>query len=557
MEVWGEGAAVVEHRGVRRFATSYNELARLSRRFAAELERRAIAPGDRVVVWGGNSAGWVAAFFGCVLRGVLPVPLDASGSTEFAKRIVGEVSPRLVVGDRALLSRLPVGLLGSASLPLETLETALPRELGQTVELGRGSPLQILFTSGTTGEPKGVVQTHGNLLASLGPIEREIAKYRRYERWVHPLRFLHTLPLSHVFGQFMGLWVPPLLGATVHYESRGTASRLAELIPAERVHVLAAVPRTLALLRAHLLAQDPALAGKIEAAQGEAIGRRWWRFRRVHRALGLRFWAAVCGGATLSEELERFWTTLGFALVQGYGLTETSALVTLNHPFKTARGSLGRPLPGRELRLGPNGELEVRGEMVSTASWREGRLVTRGAGNEWLPTGDLAAFDADGRVRFLGRTGQRLVTAAGLNVYLQDVEQALEREPGLQGAVALALPDGAGGEEPGAVVLAHAGRRAAEAAVARANGVLAAHQQVRRWWLWPGLELPRTATGKVQRKTVEGWAREQAAGGGAGWARERGRRFPSGRCRRPSGRAADICRVAARRGCGDRCGAAG
>ena len=512
MEVWGGGVAVVEHRGVRRFATSYGELARLSRRFAAELERRAIAPGERVVVWGGNSAGWVAAFFGCVLRGVLPVPLDASGSVEFAERIVGEVSPRLVVGDRALLSRLPVPVRGSASLALETLETALPREPGRTVELRRGSPLQILFTSGTTGEPKGVVQTHGNLLASLGPIEREVGKYRRYERWVHPLRFLHTLPLSHVFGQFMGLWVPPLLGATVHYESRGTASRLAELIPAEGVHVLAAVPRTLALLRAHLLAQDPALAGEIEAAQGEAIARRWWRFRRVHRALGLRFWAAVCGGATLSEELERFWTTLGFALVQGYGLTETSALVTLNHPFRTARGSLGKPLPGRELRLGVNGELEVRGEMVATGSWREGRLVTRGAGNEWLPTGDLAAFDVDGRVRFLGRTGQRLVTAAGLNVYLQDVEQALEREPGLQGAVALALPDGAGGEEPGAVVLAHAGRGAAAAAVARANGVLAAHQQVRRWWLWPGLELPRTATGKVQRRTVESWARAQVAG---------------------------------------------
>ncbi len=523
MERWGPQAAVVEHKGVRRYGTSYGELARLSRRFAAELERRGVGPGERVVLWGANSAEWIAAFFGCVLRGVLPVPLDAAGGAEFAERIVREVAPRLVVGDRELLARLA----GRQGLALEDLDGALPREPGRLeAALTPDSPLQILFTSGTTGEPKGVVQTHRNLLASLGPIEREIAKYRRFERWVHPLRILHTLPLSHVFGQLMGLWVPPLLGAAVVYESRVTGSRLAELIPGERVNVLAAVPRTLGLLRAQLLSRDSSLAGEIEAAQGEAIGRRWWRFRRVHGALGLRFWAAVCGGATLAEELERFWTTLGFALVQGYGLTETSALVTLNHPFQTARGSLGRPLPGRELRLGANGELEVRGEMVATASWRGGQMVTgEGAGQAgqagqpdqggWLATGDLAAFDADGRVRFLGRTGQRLVTAAGLNVYLQDVEQVLERQTELEVAVALALPDGAGGEEPAAVVLARAGRAAAGAAVARANGLMAAHQQVRRWWLWPELELPRTATGKVRRGMVESWAREQArvAGG--------------------------------------------
>ena len=516
MRGWGDAIAVVEHRGVRRYPTRYGELAALSRRFAAELERRGIRPGERVVVWGENGAGWIAAFFGCVLAGVLPVPLDATGSVEFAERIVREVSPRLVVGDGALLARLDLGRGqmggqpgGPDRLPLETLAAALPGGPGRLnrPELTPGSPLQILFTSGTTGEPKGVVHTHGNLLASLSPIEREIAKYRRYERWVHPLRFLHTLPLSHVFGQFMGLWVPPLLGATVHYESRVTGSRLAELIPGERVHVLAAVPRTLGLLRGHLLGRDAALAGEIEAARGEPVARRWWRFRRVHRALGLRFWAAVCGGATLPEELERFWTTLGFAVVQGYGLTETAALVTLNHPFQTARGSLGKPLPGRELRLGLHGELEVKGAMVAGSSWQGGRMVTREG--PWLSTGDLASFDEHGRVQFLGRTGQRLVTSAGLNVYLQDVEQALEGQPELRGAVVLALPDEGGGEEPAAVVVGSG----AEAAVARANGSLAAHQQVRRWWVWPGLELPRTATGKVRRKAVENWAREQARNG--------------------------------------------
>ena len=513
MERWGAagGTAVVDHRGVRRFATGYRELAATARRFAVELEARGIGPGERVVLWGANGASWTSVFFGCVLRGALVVPLDASGSAEFAERILQEVTPRLIVGDRALLGKLRKN--ECAQIALEDLGAALARrpqasrQATEAAGLSGETPLQILFTSGTTGEPKGVVHTHRNLLASIAPIEREIGKYRRYERLVHPLRFLHTLPLSHIFGQFMGLWLPPVLGAEVHYEQRGTASHLLELIPRERINVLAAVPRTLALLRGYMLTERPDLQREIEAAQGEPIARRWWRFRRIHRDLGLRFWAAVCGGATLQPELEQFWTTMGFALVQGYGLTETAALVTLNHPFKPSHGSLGAPLPGRELRLGASGELEVKGDMVAGASWQNGGMVPRE--NPWLSTGDLATLDADGKVSFLGRTGQRLVTAAGLNVYLQDVEQALERQGGIDGAVVLAMPSNDGGEEPAAVVLAHGGAAPAASAVAAANASLAAHQQVRQWWLWPALELPRTATGKIKRRQVEDWAREQ------------------------------------------------
>ncbi|RRA47793.1 AMP-binding protein [Acidipila sp. EB88] len=555
MRHWGASIALVEHRGIRRYPITYAELATLAARFAALLEQQHIGPGERVLLWGHNSAAWIAAFFGCVLRGVLPVPLDATGSVDFARRILAETTPRLLVADASLLALLNAPEPGlpaldlPSQLPLDTLAANLPAHEAAAVPLTPDTPLQILFTSGTTGEPKGVVQTHRNLLASLSPIEREIRKYRRYERWVHPLRFLHTLPLSHVFGQFMGLWVPPLLGATVHYEPRLQAARLLALLPRERIHVLAAVPRTLSLMRAHLLTTVPTLASALEAAAGEPWQRRWWRFRRIHRQLGFRFWAAVCGGATLPPELEQFWTTLGFGLIQGYGLTETAALVTLNHPFKVARGSLGKPLPGRSLRLNAAGELEVRGDMVATSRWQGGRIVPASAsstqavapgrasaraGDEpagmpapsadpapseyWLPTGDLARIDPSGEVRFLGRTGQRLVTAAGLNVYLQDLEDVLVRESGIHEALVfrLALPSASAGaapaeDEAAAVLVVPAGPQAAAAAIDAVNTKLAAHQQIRHWWLWPALGLPRTATGKVQRRTVEAWALEQAS----------------------------------------------
>ncbi len=166
--------------------------------------------------------------------------------------------------------------------------------------LSRSTPLQIIFTSGTTSEPKGIVHTHGNVLASLDPIEREIARYRRYARPFHPLRFLHTLPLSHVFGQFMGLWVPPLLAAEVHFESRLDAPRLIQIIHAQRISVLAAVPRVLELLRSHLTRLDPTLATRLKPRRMSPRSVRWWRFRRQHRLFGWKFWAFVCGGATLA-----------------------------------------------------------------------------------------------------------------------------------------------------------------------------------------------------------------------------------------------------------------
>src|SRR5208282_3627312 len=147
--------------------------------------------------------------------------------------------------------------------------------MGVVTGLSRDTPLQILFTSGTTGEPKGVVLTHGNVLSSVGPIEDGAQPYMRYERLVHPLRILHTLPLSHVFGQTMGLWVPPVLTAELHFESRLAAPHLIELIHSERISVLAAVPRVLALLKTHLEATHDGLAERTAGSQKLSPLRRW------------------------------------------------------------------------------------------------------------------------------------------------------------------------------------------------------------------------------------------------------------------------------------------
>lgn len=501
---YGSDHAVVSHTGNRSLPSTYAELAELSACFAAEFARRGIVSGDRILLWGQNSAAWIAAFYGCVLRGILVVPLDAAGDPRFAQRVIAETSPRLLVGDPSLLQKLQ-----PSDVPALALDaTGLSAPSYEPVPgLSRSTPLQIIFTSGTTSEPKGIVHTHGNVLASLDPIEREIARYRRYARPFHPVRFLHTLPLSHVFGQFMGLWVPPLLAAEVHFESRLDAPRLGQLIHTQRISVLAAVPRVLELLRSHLTRLDPTLADRLETAQDASAFGRWWRFRRQHRLFGWKFWAFVCGGATLPADLEQFWTHLGFALIQGYGMTETTALVTLNHPFHTARGSIGKPLAGREVRVAEDGEILVRGDSIADTEWRAGYAQARNAEEGWLHTGDLAARNAQGELVFAGRKSDLIVTAAGLNVHPQDVEGALTHQPGVRDACAFAF-DGGGGPQPAAALLM-SDVAMAEAAVTSANTTLADYQQIRRWLLWPDPDFPRTSTSKVKRREVA--ARAQLA----------------------------------------------
>jgi long-chain acyl-CoA synthetase len=493
--------AVVHFQGNRRRATTYGELALLAGRFAALLAQREIGLGDRVLLWGENSAEWIAAFYGCLLRGVLAVPLDAYGSAEFAQRVSADVRPKLAVGDAVLLHQLPSEWL---RLSFDDWLSALPaEEAGPIAGLSRQTPLQILFTSGTTGDPKGVVLTHGNVLASVEPIEAGAQPYMRWERLLaHPLRILETLPLSHVFGQTMGLWVPPIFTAQVHFESRLVAGRLIETIKRERISVLAAVPRVLALLKTHLEASHPGLTERIAASTGIRAWKRWWRFRDVHSAFGLKFWAVISGGGALPGPLEQFWNALGLVVVQGYGMTETSALITLNHPFHVARGTIGKPMPGREVKLGPDGEVLVRGESISAASWSGGAMRPRA--NEWLATGDLAESGPGGELRFLGRKSEVIVTAAGMNLHPEDLEAAIEQEPGVTACAVVAM-ETASGPEPCAILAMRGHGDGAAAAIERANQRLAEFQQLRRWILWPEPDLPRTSTGKVRRKAVSAW----------------------------------------------------
>jgi long-chain acyl-CoA synthetase len=506
--------AYVHRRGYRVQHWSYGDVLASAYQFARELESRGIGHNDKVLLWGENCAEWIAAFFGCVLRGAVVVPIDKIAAPDFAQRVAQQVDARLCVcGPDKEVAGVP-------RFDLESLQQSVslyPADAVETLSLTRDDIVEIVFTSGTTAEPRGVVITHGNILANLEPLEREIGKYLKYERIFHPIRFLNLLPLSHVFGQFLGIFLPQLLSGTVIFHDSLNPTEIIRLVREQRISVVVAVPRLMESLK-DKIERDMDAAGRRQwfdkqfaAAQGEHFVRRWWRFRRIHSQFGWKFWAFISGGAALDGDTEEFWRRLSFVVIQGYGLTETTSLISLNHPFRTGKRSIGKVLEGREMKLDENGEILVRGPNVAAGYWqgKELRSVLNEEG--WFRTGDLGEVDAEGNLYFRGRKKNVIVTREGMNVYPDDLEAALRHQPEVRDCVVVPLEQGGNAEACAALLLRDSADP--DAVVQRANQRLAEFQRIRRWVVWPEPDFPRTPTQKPRTNVIQSYAEANFEGG--------------------------------------------
>ena len=509
----GASCAFVSRRGLRTVRWSYKGVAETAWRFARELEARGVEQGERVLIKAENSPEWVAAFFGTVARGAVVVPLDAESAPHFVESVRQQTEAKLILLDDTEACK-PEGL---QHLNINDLRESVAHHERTPYETFRqpreDEVVEIVYTSGTTTEPKGVVLTHGNLLANIAPLESEIEKYLKWERLVHPLRFLSLVPLSHVFGQFMSIFIPQLLGGEVFFQASLNPSEIIETTRREKISVMVAVPRLLDTLRDKIerdWEKEDRSRVRLEKADGWSVVRRLWAFRDVHRKFGWKFWAFISGGATLSADTESFWQRTGFAVIQGYGMTETASLISVNHPFKRSRGSIGRTLPGHDIKLGPEGEIMVRGANVSPGYWQTGAKPARSE-DGWLRTGDVGEMDAEGNLYFKGRKKEVIVTAAGLNIYPEDLEAALDAQPEVRSSVVIAI-DGAHGPEPLAVLILRDDEMNAQEAIERANRSLATYQQIRRWTVWTEGDFPRTSTMKVRKREIAEILKAKPAG---------------------------------------------
>jgi len=492
--------------GYRVWEYSYRQVASLARACAGRLREAGLAPGDAVIVWSENRPEWIVALWGALLGGQVVVPIDFRVSPDFLWRVQEKTAARvLLVGDHVSLGEPRPGVQAWKIRQLGAAETASGTAAAERPDHRQGAATaEIIFTSGATAEPKGVVITHRNILANIVPIEREVRKYQRYFRLFSPIRFLNLLPLSHMFGQAMATFIPPMLPGIVIFSHSYNPQEIVRLIRARRVSVLVCVPKMLEVLKDYIARVAPEAA--TPSTEPMHWAKRWWVYRRVHSRFGFKFWAFVVGAAPLDPALEEYWGRLGFAVIQGYGLTETAPIVTLNHPLKARRGTVGSPIAGVQVKIAEDGEILVRGENVTTGYYNAPGETRAAFEDGWLHTGDIGSIDESGRLTIRGRKKEMIVTPEGLNVFPEDVERAIAAQPGVrESAVVGVSPAGAREERVHAVLLLEAGADA-EAVVRGANARLEDHQRIRSFSIWPGGALPRTeGTGKLRRKEIQRW----------------------------------------------------
>ena len=487
--------------GFRRWTYTYADVARAANAFAARLHSAGIGKGDAVIFWSENRPEWVVAFWGCLLQGAVAVPLDYRASSDFLWKVAGIVTARAILTgdeiDQSAIDRVP----GIQHWRLAEIDWQSQASVARAV-VTKEDTAEIIFTSGATAEPKGVVITHGNVLANVVPVEREILKYRKYARPFSPIRFLNLLPLSHMFGQSMATFIPPMLAGTVIFMRGYNPHDIIRTIKAQRVSVLVSVPKVLDVLREHVLRAVP--EADTPPPAGEHFAKRWWRYRRVHRQFGLKFWSFVVGAAPLDPSLEEFWSRLGFAVIQWYGLTETAPIVSLNHPFSTRRGSVGKAIAGVEVKIAPDGEILVKGENVTKGYFGAAQATADAFADGWFHTGDIGEVDGQGRLFIKGRKKEMIVTPEGLNVFPEDVERAVAAIPGVKDVAVVGARAGSE-ERVHAVVVTDEGVDP-QGLVKAANLTLADHQKIRGISVWPSSELPRTeGTGKLKRREIRDW----------------------------------------------------
>jgi long-chain acyl-CoA synthetase len=503
-------------------AWSYRDLDRRARFAAWRLRALDLEPGDRLLTWSPSTPELAATYYAAMHARLVIVPLDLRMSPDAVETIVRASGARhLVLGTgrdapdarAARLTDFPTTTVDDlVAVPAdddplfpddwEARQAAWQRPAADEM-------FELIFTSGTTGTPKGVMLTHDNVVASI----------ESFHHIVPPMdhRLVSLLPLSHLLEQAVGLYYALDVGADVLYVRSRNPRVIFDALRDHRVTSMVVVPQILDLFWSAI---EREIAKKGRTATVDRLRRvarrlpyplRRLLFRSIHRQLGGHFRLFLSSGAFLPPTLQQAWEDLGITVLQGYGATETGtgSCATLEDH---APGTVGRVPEGIEMRLAPDGEIQFRGRTVFSGYWNAPELTAEAFTDDgWYRTGDLGHFDDEGRLVLSGRIKDMIVLPNGFNVYPEDIENALrvaelrdavvvETAPGRIEAVVLALPD----EEPAAT------KARVGAAVKAANATLGPNQRIAGWRLWPTEDFPRTHTLKIKRDPIRRWAAAEA-----------------------------------------------
>ncbi len=523
---------------------TYAQLQDHARRGAAALGARGITPGHTVMLLSENRPQWGMSYFAILKAGATAVPVDPESATDHIARIARTANVSAVVASRAVLDDIGEEL--AAEFEAAGVEPtifsfdslfalSLTADDASDTSVGPARPAQLvkptldeevaslIFTSGTTGVPKGVMLSHDNFTSLLGSLE---GIFRISERD----GFLSVLPLHHTFEFTAGFLMPLSKGASVTYLEEMSGEELRSAMTSTKVTALIGVPALWQLLHRRIeqnvASGSPARKWLFERmlSMNSMLRRRFgvnlgpMLFAPVHQIFGGRMRYMVSGASALpSEVLEAFYG-LGFDLYEGYGLTEAAPVLTVNRPSDgIVAGSVGKPLPGIEVEIRDAdedgvGEIVARGNNVMLGYYQNDEETGRALRDGWLHTGDLGKIDRKGRLSIVGRSKEIIVTAGGKNVYPDELEDIYGACPEVEEISVVGLPDGQGSERVAALVRPTVPEDADPTEVAeirqrirewiRVEGQrVASHNRIGVLKFWDD-EFPRTATRKVVRKEI-------------------------------------------------------
>lgn len=525
---------------------SYGELSRRARRFAAYLIESGLVQGDRLAILSESRPEWGIAFFAGVRAGAVVVPLDVKLSEAELTTILTDCAPRvLCVSEhykevaQTLVSRIPsiqlISVLeeGCGEEGMPSIDQLSPHDMLPSRERELDEPALIIYTSGTTGSPKGVMTTFGNLIF-------QVKNFEQLVEMGADDRFLSILPLNHLLeltGGFLGVLHT---GGTICYSSSLYPQDIARYMRERQVTAMIGVPLFYKALKNSIEREakhvSPWKRLSYQGAMRLAPLIPWKTARRIfffpiHRQFGNRLRAFVSGGAPLEGEVARFFDRMGLPVLQGYGLTETSPVISVNTLRANRLGSVGKPLPGIEVKIDVKetgqveGEILTRGPHVMKGYYKRPDLTHEVMDQDgWFHTGDLGRMDQDGFLYVTGRIKNLIVLGGGKKVHPEEVEAVLSRSAAVKEVcvVGRISRDGAraGTEEVCAVVVPsdallrrHTGRmdlieQAIQEEFEWLNKDLALYKRPSRVFV-RSEDLPKTATRKIKRPLVVQWLTDQ------------------------------------------------
>ncbi len=508
-------------------ATTWTQTVDQIKKLASALRALGLGPGDRVLLVSENRPEWLIADFAIMSAGLITVPGYTTNTAEDHAYLLENSGAKAVIVSNATLAekifagaaKVPYGnnkliavLMddpGSKGFPGHTWAEALDIGAKNPIDfdsllraIGRQDTACIIYTSGTGGNPKGVMLSHGallhnargayDLLLTLG-LQREV--------------FLSFLPLSHAYEHSAGMIFPTSIGAEIYYVE--SADKLSSYLTEVRPTIMTAVPRLYEMLYGKITASMKR-AGKLQSwmfNKAVAYGKRRYlnpdsfsgfeKFidkvldalvrRKARAKFGGRLKAMVSGGAPLNYDIGLFFTALGLNILQGYGQTETAPIVSCNSPLNNDIATVGRPVTATEVKIAPDGEILVRGELTMKGYWNNPDATAAAMQDGWVHTGDIGEIDAEGRIRITDRKKDIIVLSGGDTLSPQRIEGFLNVEPEIaQSAVfgdkqsyvvALIVPD----KEFFRRLPPDQMRAALDAAVERASKKLSITERVRRF----------------------------------------------------------------------------